>query len=139
MMESNTVVLTGDDGSQIELDVIDMFFHEGQQYAVLIDALSPDEAEALAEGDGDEHDEACGCDACAHEHDEDCGCDACAHEHGEGCGCEEGVDAYIMRVVTEGDEEQFLPIDPDKFEEIAAICEQRMMMEDDEEDGIDIE
>ncbi|MEA4971178.1 MAG: DUF1292 domain-containing protein [Candidatus Pelethousia sp.] len=36
-MERDTVVFTDDDGNEIELDVIDYFEHEGQEYAVLTD------------------------------------------------------------------------------------------------------
>lgn len=34
-MERDIVVFTDDDGNEIELDVIDYFEHDGQEYAVL--------------------------------------------------------------------------------------------------------
>ena len=36
-MERDIVVFTDDDGNEIELDVIDYFEHDGQEYAVLTD------------------------------------------------------------------------------------------------------
>ena len=40
-LERDVVVFTDDDGNEIELDVIDYFEHDGQEYAVLTD-LSAD-------------------------------------------------------------------------------------------------
>lgn len=36
-MERDVVVFTDDEGNEIELDVIDYFEHDGQDYAVLVD------------------------------------------------------------------------------------------------------
>ncbi len=57
MQEDRDIVLfSDDDGNDIELEVIDYFFHNGQEYAVLTDS----------------DDEDADCDACE---DEDCDCD----------------------------------------------------------------
>ncbi|MEA5058767.1 MAG: DUF1292 domain-containing protein [Clostridia bacterium] len=44
-MERDIVVFTDDEGNEIELDVIDYFEHEGQEYAVLTDLGAEAEAE----------------------------------------------------------------------------------------------
>ena len=49
--ERDIVVFTDDEGNDFELEVMDYFFYNGQEYAVLSDAD--------AEG------EACGCEECA--------------------------------------------------------------------------
>ncbi|HWQ58602.1 MAG TPA: DUF1292 domain-containing protein [Clostridia bacterium] len=100
--ERDFVTFTDDDGKEFELDVVDYFEYEGEEYAVLMD-LS-DECE--------------------------CEDEECEHEH----------DVYIMKIVTEGDEENFVPADEDKFEALAAIVEERLSAEcgcdcDDEECG----
>ena len=49
-MERDIVVFTDDDGNEIELDVIDYFEHDGQEYAVLTDLEAEvDEADEGAE------------------------------------------------------------------------------------------
>lgn len=51
-MERDVVVFTDDDGNEIELDVIDYFEHEGQEYAVLADlGAEADENDADYEQD----------------------------------------------------------------------------------------
>lgn len=51
-MERDIVVFTDDDGNEIELDVIDYFEHDGQEYAVLTD-LSAEAEDEDAEGEQD--------------------------------------------------------------------------------------
>lgn len=51
--ERDFVVFTDDDGNDIELDVIDYFDYNGNEYAVLIDS---------AESAEHEHDDECDCD-----------------------------------------------------------------------------
>lgn len=103
--ERDVVVFSDDDGNEFELDVIDYFEYEGQEYAVLMD-LS---------------DSPCGC--------EDEECDSCAEQ-----------DVYIMKVIVNGDTEEFLPADEDKMEALSAIVETRLGEmeecedEDDDED-----
>lgn len=43
--ERDFVVFTDEDGTEFELDVIDYFEHEGQQYAVLTEILEEDESD----------------------------------------------------------------------------------------------
>lgn len=90
MEERDFVTFTDDDGNEFELDVVDYFEYEDEEYAVLMD---------LSEG--------CECE----DEDED---------------CEHGHDVYIMKIVTEGDEENFVPADEDKFEALSAIVEERL-------------
>ena len=108
--ERDFVVFTDDDGNEFELDVIDYFFHDGQEYAVLID---------LSEG----------CD-CEHEHaqGEVCDCE-------DGCG---ERDVYIMKVVTGEETEEFMPVPDELFDTVAAIAQKRLEeAAEDEEESID--
>jgi len=101
--ERDLVVFSDDEGNEFELEVIDYFDHEGQEYAVLVDP------------------EGCGC--------ED---ETCEHEH--------ETEVYIMKVVVNGEYEEFLPADEDKMEALSALVEQRFeAMEDDDEDDEDDE
>ena len=56
--ERDIVVFTDEEGNDVELEVIDYFFHNGEEYAILIDA----------------------CDEDAHEHEDGECCD-CGHNH----------------------------------------------------------
>lgn len=101
--ERDVVVFADDEGNEFELDVIDYFEYEGQEYAVLMDLsdLPEDECE-------------CG--------EEDC---SCAEQ-----------DVYIMKVVVNGDTEEFLPADEALMDTLSAIVEERlgeMEVEDEEE------
>lgn len=97
--ERDVVVFSDDEGNEFELDVIDYFEHEGQEYAVLMDLNEmPDEE--------------------------------CDHED---CDCGE-QDVYIMKVVVNGDMEEFLPADDDMLDTLADIVEKRLTSEEDEEE-----
>lgn len=103
--ERDVVVFSDDDGNEFELDVIDYFEYEGQEYAVLMNL--------------EELDEEVECDC----EEEDCDCD----KH----------DVYIMKIVVDGDMEEFVPAEEDKMDALATIVEQRlsdMEIEVDEED-----
>lgn len=93
MEERDFVTFTDDDGKEFELDIVDYFEYEGDEYAVLMD-LSEDECEC-----------------------EDEECEAAQH------------DVYIMKIVVDGDEENFVPADEDKFEALSAIVEERLNSE----------
>lgn len=99
--ERDVVVFTDEDGNEFELDVIDYFEYEGEEYAVLTEL----EAE-------------CDCD------EEDCEC-----EH----------DVFIMKIVVDGEFENFVPAADDKMDVLTAIVEKRLEeLEDawdDDEDG----
>lgn len=57
---------TDEDGNKVLLQVLDYFFYNGEEYAILTDA---------------EDEDTCECDACSdHEHDDHCQCDDCADE-----------------------------------------------------------
>ena len=89
--ERDLVVFSDDEGNEFELEVIDYFDYEEQEYAVLIDP-SADENE-----------------------DED-----------------SETEVYIMKIVVDGEYEEFLPADEDKMEALAAVVEQRFEAMDDE-------
>lgn len=103
--ERDVVVFADDEGNEFELDVIDYFEYEGQEYAVLMDLSNLPE--------------------------EDCECED------EECTCGAEQDVYIMKVVVNGDTEEFLPADEDLMDTLSAIVEERlgeMEVEDDEEE-----
>lgn len=93
-MERDFVTFTDDDGNEFELDVIDYFDFEGDEYAVLMD-LAALETE--------------------------CDC-----EEDEECECMPEQDVYIMKVVVNGEMEEFVPADEDKMDQLAEIVEQRL-------------
>lgn len=89
--DRDIVVFSDDDGNEFELEVVDYFEHEDQEYAVLVDPGSCE--------------------------DEDCDCE---------------TEVYIMKVVVNGDMEEFLPADEDKMEELSSIVEQMFELWDEE-------
>ena len=95
--ERDLVAFSDDEGNEFELEVVDYFEHEGQEYAILVDPCSYDEEES----------------------DE-----------------EQTAEVYIMKVVVNGEYEEFLPADEDKMETLSGIVE-KMFEEWDEEDGCD--
>lgn len=97
--ERDLVVFSDDEGNEFELEIVDYFDYEGQEYAVLVDP----------EG-------GCGCE------DEEC-----EDEHGS--------EVYIMKIVVNGEFEEFLPADEDKMEALSKIVEERFEEMDDEECG----
>ncbi len=110
--ERDIVVFTDDEGNDFELEVMDYFFYNGQEYAVLTDA------------------DAEGC---------DCGCEECEHDpetcEDEDCECED-QEVYIMKIVQMDDDmEEFLPVeDENLMEKLIAIVQRRF---DGEEVGDD--
>lgn len=88
--ERDLVTFSDDEGNEFELEVIDYFDYEGQEYAVLIDPAD--------------------------------GCD-CEDEE---CECEHEVEVYIMKLVVDGEFEEFLPADEDKMDALTAVVEERM-------------
>ncbi len=96
MEERDFVTFTDDEGNEFELDVIEYFEYEGDEYAVLMD-LSLDDA-----GNVD---------------------------------AEQPADVYIMKVVVDGDMEEFLPADEDKMDALADIVEK--LLAEAYEDAVD--
>ena len=84
--ERDVVVFTDDEGNEFELEVVDYFEYEDQEYAVLMDTAE------------------CGCE------------DEC---------CEHETEVYIMKIVENGDMEEFLPADEDKMVELIKVVEAR--------------
>ena len=89
--ERDIVVFSDDDGNEFELEVIDYFDYEDQEYAVLADPLPED------------------CEGCEESCDE----------------CDKEIELYIMKIVVDGDMEEFLPADDDKMDELSKIVDQR--------------
>ena len=97
--ELDIVVFEDDEGNEITMEVLDYFFYEGKEYAL------------LAEVEEDE-----------------CDCEACGDD------CEHQRDAYIMEVVSVGDDqEEFVPVDEALADKLIDIV-QNELFEDDEED-----
>ena len=112
--ERDLVVFSDDEGNEFELEIVDYFDYEGQEYAVLVDPESGCSCGCGCECDDEE---------CEGEHE---------HEH------EHGAEVYIMKIVINGEYEEFLPADEDKMEALSKIVEERfeaMEDEDDEEGG----
>jgi len=104
--ERDVVVFADDDGNEIELDVVDYFEYEGQEYAVLMDFS------------------------------------ACQNDCCQGCeDCEEAPqDIYIMKIVVNGDMEEFLPIeDENLLQDLANVAEERLMAMDFEDEDEEVE
>jgi len=100
----NIVTFEDDEGNTFELEIMDYFNYNGNDYVVLTDT----------------------CD-CEHDHDHEEGCDCgCDHEH-------EGVDVYVMQVVPVDEEnEEFVPIPEDIEEEVLAFADKYLSGELDE-------
>ncbi len=112
--ERDIVEFTDEDGNVLPLEVLDTFFYNGEEYAVLSDLEDED-----------------GCECCEHEHDE-CG-DGCD------CGCEDEQSLYIMKIETSVDEngdeiEEFIPVEDDLMDALIEVVQTRFSMDDDEED-----
>ena len=92
---------------------------ELNEYVESIDDDLADLEETLF-GDDEELEDGCHC-GCE---DGDCDCED------EDCDCE--TEVYIMKVVVNGDMEEFLPADEDKMDELSAIVEQMFESWDDD-------
>ena len=89
--ERDVVVFSDDDGNEFELEVVDYFDFEDQEYAVLMDPEVLDSEEEDVE-----------------------------------------TEVYIMKIVINGEYEEFLPADEDKMEQLSKIVEQRFEEMDEE-------
>lgn len=106
--ERDIVEFTDDEGNSVLLEVLDCFFYNGEEFAVLSDAE-----------DCDCHDEEC-----------DCGGDE------EGCGHEHSL--YIMKIETSVDEngeemEEFIAVEDSLMEALIEVVQTRFFDEDDED------
>lgn len=105
--ERDIVEFSDEEGNTLLLEVMDYFFYNGEEFAVLCDA--------------DEE-------ACDHAHDGECGKDCdCEHEHS----------LYIMKVVTstaeDGEEmEEFISPEESMLEQLIEVVQARFSEEDDD-------
>ena len=98
--ERDLVVFSDDEGNEKTMEVLDYFFYEGQEYAVLTEA-----------------DECC------------CGDEECEE-------CAEEADAYIMKVVPTGeDEEEFLPVEDELMDRLIEFVQNELYADEEEEEG----
>lgn len=119
--ERDIVVFTDDQGAEFELEVLDYFFYNGEEYAVLSEV------------------DDCDCENCGHDHSHEHGHDH-AHDH---CHDDE-AEVYIMKVVQlEGEMEEFVPVDDALMDKLIEVVQSRfdedddLDEEDDEEDDED--
>ncbi len=108
--ERDIVEFSDEEGNTLLLEVMDYFFYNGEEFAVLCDA----DEEACDDCHSD------GCD------DDDC---ECQHEHS----------LYIMKVVTitgeDGEEmEEFISPDESMMEQLIEVVQTRLTEEDDDEE-----
>ena len=100
--EQDLVVIMDDEGNELTMEVLDYFFYEGQEYAVMVEY-----------------------------NEEGCTCD---HED-EACDCCEQQEAYIMRVVPVGhDQEEFVPVEEDLLEKLIDFVQNDLYEDEDDED-----
>lgn len=108
--EQDLVVIMDDEGHEITMEVLDYFFYEGQEYAVMVENA---------------------------EHPEDCDCE---HATCEECGEHEQQEAYIMRVVPVGDDqEEFVPVEEALMDKLIEFVQNELYEDDfdDEDDDFD--
>lgn len=124
--ELDVVEFTDDEGNSLLLQVVDNFFYNGEEFAVLT-----------------EFDE-CDCEECCAEH---------GHSHDHANAAEDSLDEeddeqeqnlYIMKVNTfvddDGEEmEEFTPVDDDLMEKLIEIVQTRYFDDEDEDDDGDDE
>ena len=84
MEDRDILVLLDENDQEIEMEILDYFYHEDQEYALLTPL------------------------------DEEC--------DSESCHCHE-KDLYIMKVVINGDMEEFHPVEDEKMEELIQAVE----------------
>ena len=125
--DRDIVEFTDEEGNSILLEVLDTFFYNGEEFAVLADAIDEDEEAALCGecGQSDESGEGCAC-----------GCCGCGTAEGEE---DEGEDVYLMKIVPstseDGEEmEEFVPVEDDDLMEKLIEIVQTRFVEDDEDD-----
>jgi len=112
MEDREVLVFTDSEGQELELEILDYFEYDGEEYVMLIEA------------DEEEHDHE------HHDHD---------HDHGDDCCCDEEKNIYIMKVVVDGETEDFIPVEDEKMDELIEAI-QAMYDEDyDDEDYDDFE
>ena len=116
--ELDVVEFTDDEGNSLLLQVVDNFFYNGEEFAVLT-----------------EWDEECDCEDCCASHDH-------AGADDESDTEEDEQNLYIMKVDTFVDEngeemEEFTPVDDDLMDKLIEIVQTRYFDEDDDEEDDD--
>lgn len=111
--ERDIVEFTDEDGNSLMLEVLDSFFYNGEEFAVLGDV---EEDEGGCEGGCEHH-----------------------HEHGEECDHEHEHSLYIMKVETSTDEsgeeiEEFTPVEDALMDALIEIVQTRFSEDMDEEE-----
>lgn len=104
--ERDIVEFTDEDGNSLLLEVLDTFFYNGEEFAVL--------------GDADDE-----CDGCGE-----------AHEHTEECEHEHSLYIMKIETSTdeEGDEiEEFIPVEEEMMDALIEIVQTRFFDEEDED------
>ena len=90
MRDRDILVFTDGEGNEIQMEILDYFEYDGEEYALLVEVTE-------------------------HDHDHDDGHD---HEH------DEETDVYIMKVITDGDTEEFVPVEEEKMDELIEAIEE---------------
>lgn len=125
--ELDVVEFTDEDGNKLLLEVVDNFFYNGEEFAVLTEWDACECEDACDCG--------CGCGSHEHAHDEDDEDD----EDDDEDGCEQEQNLYIMKVETfvgdDGEEmEEFIPVEDSLMETLIEIVQTRYFDENDEDD-----
>ena len=111
--EADVIEMTDDEGNTILFEIIDYFFYNGEEYAILTEAEDGDSAEQNA--------------------DAQCAPDDEADE-------QEEIDCYIMKVVSTTDEhgeefEEFVPVEDQALEaKLMQVASTRLNADDDPDD-----
>lgn len=111
--DRDIVEFTDEDGNALLLEVLDSFFYNGEEFAVL----------------GDVEDDAC-----------ECGCEG--HEHGEECDHEHSLYIMKIETSTDEDGEEieeFVPVEDSLMDELIEIVQTRFSDDEDDEDEEDEE
>ncbi len=106
--ERDIVEFTDEDGNSLLLEVLDSFYYNGEEFAVL----------------GDVEEEGCDCESCNHEHDEDC-------DH------ETSLYIMKIETSTDenGEEvEEFIPVEDELMEALIEVVQTRFSEDDDDMD-----
>ena len=107
--ERDIIVMSDEDGNEIEMTVLRYFFYNGEEYAMVTEADNADCCEGC-------HSE--GCD-CGHDHD---------HDH-------EPIEVFFMKVEPVDDEnEEYSFVDEKLSAELLRVVESDMDDDEDEED-----
>lgn len=100
MEDREVLVFTDSEGQEVELEILDYFEYDGEEYVMLIEA-------------GEEHN----------------------HEHHDGeCCHDEERNVYIMKVVVDGETEDFIPVEDDKMDELIEAIQDMYNEDYDDED-----